>query len=203
MWVPLEAGTSLHSEEAVIEGTSQTPFAHLLAGARAGSEYAWTQLYRSLAPEVLGFLRGSRAPDPDDLLGAVFLDVARSIGSFEGDERGFRAWVFTIARSRLVDDARRRARRREDVVEPEVLARRGPTITTEHEVIATVELDDLLGLVDALSAGQREVLLLRMVAGLTAPEVAGIVDKSVGAVEQLQHRALVALRRMVEDERKD
>lgn len=152
---------------------------------------------------MIGFFRGSRAPDPDDLLGAVFLDVARSIGSFEGDERGFRAWVFTIARSRLVDDARRRARRREDIVEPDALVRRGPTITAEHEVIATVELDRLLGLVDALSGAQREVLLLRLVGGFTSPEVAGIVGKSVGAVEQLQHRATVALRRMLDVQRKD
>jgi RNA polymerase sigma-70 factor, ECF subfamily len=193
--VPLEAGTSPKSEDAAIEGSSQTPFPQLLAEARCGSERAWTQLYRSLAPEVLGFLRGSRVPDPEDVLGAVFLDVARAIGSFDGDERGFRAWVFTIARSRLVDDARRRARRREESVPPEVLVRGGPHITTEHEVIATIELDRLLGVLDTLTGAQREVVLLRVFGELTAPEVARVVGKSIGAVEQLYHRAITSLRR--------
>lgn len=193
--VPLEAGTSPKREGAAIDGTSQTPFHQLLAEARRGSEAAWTDLYRSLAPEVLGFLRGSRAPDPDDILGAVFLDVARSIGTFNGDERGFRAWVFTIARSRLVDDARRRARRREDSVDHEVLVSRGPWTTAEHEVIATIELQRLLDLMDVLTEAQREVLLLKVIGGLTAAEVAEITGTTTGAVEQLQHRALSTLRR--------
>jgi RNA polymerase sigma-70 factor (ECF subfamily) len=48
-------------------------------------------------------------PDAEDVLGEVCLEVARRIGDFRGDSRGFRAWVFTIARSRRVDETRRRA----------------------------------------------------------------------------------------------
>ena len=69
-------------------------------------------VYRQRAPAVLGYLRGQRVPEPDDLLGEVFLQVARSLPRFRGDEgEDLRRWVFTIARNRVIDDARRRSRR--------------------------------------------------------------------------------------------
>src|SRR5215207_2826438 len=71
--------------------------------------------YRDLAPAVLGYLRAQRARDPEDLLGEVFLQVTRDISRFRGDRDDLRRWVFTIARHRLIDDYRRRARRPEQL----------------------------------------------------------------------------------------
>ena len=71
-------------------------FTSLLEAAREGRA-AWQELYDGLAPVVLGYLRANVAPDPEDVLSEVFLQVARDVTRFEGDERGFRSWVFTIA----------------------------------------------------------------------------------------------------------
>jgi len=68
-------------------------------------------LYRELAPAVLGYLRAQGVPDPEDLLGEVFLQVARDLRGVRGDEVAVRKWVFTLARNRVIDDARRRSRR--------------------------------------------------------------------------------------------
>lgn len=68
-------------------------FNALLEAARDGDEGAWAEIFQELAPVVLGYLRSNGAPDPDDTLGEVFLQVSRDIKAFEGDERRFRAWV--------------------------------------------------------------------------------------------------------------
>src|SRR5919201_1250418 len=86
-------------------------FPATLALLRAGDEAAWGELYRDLSPRVLGYLRGLDSPDAEDLLGEVFVQVVRDLARFEGDERAFRAWLFTIAHNRFLD-AKRRARRR-------------------------------------------------------------------------------------------
>src|SRR5262245_21507171 len=91
-------------------------FSLLLKGARQGDETAWGRLYQDLAPAVLGYLRANGAPDPEDALSEVFLQVARDVPSFEGEQRGFRSWVFTIAHHRLIDARRHTARRPMDLM---------------------------------------------------------------------------------------
>ncbi len=142
--------------------------------------------YRELAPAVLGYLRAQRAPDPEDVLGEVFLQVARDIGRFRGDGAALRRWVFAIAHNRLLDDARRRARRPRlsDGEPPEQAAPPVPDPVDE----------DLLAALDALTPDQRQVVLLRFVADLPLAEVARITKRPVGAVKALQHRALENLR---------
>jgi RNA polymerase sigma-70 factor (ECF subfamily) len=168
-----------------------------LTAARAGDEASWTALYQWLAPEVLGFLRASGVTDAEDVLGEVFLEVARSIRRFRGDTRGFRAWVFTIARARRVDSIRRSSRRAElpvDLTTHETLQSR---TDVEGEALAVVGLADLLAVLDRLTADQREVIILKALGGWTAREVAEITGRSTGAVEQLQHRALGSLRQIL------
>src|SRR3954467_7709939 len=86
-------------------------FDDVLAAAQAGAGWACEQLYRDLAPTVTGYLRLHGAVEPDDLASETFLGVFTGLAGFSGDEAALRAWVFTIAHRRLVDDWRRRSRR--------------------------------------------------------------------------------------------
>jgi len=174
-------------------------FKTLLRAARSGDDPAWDAIYRWLAPQVLGFLRASRLPDPEDVLGDVFLEVARRIGDFRGDRRGFRAWVFTIARSRRVDEIRRRARRREERFDTGEQAVVPSSIDVEQDVLRSLVLDDLIVHLDQLTDDQAEVIVLRALGGWTSPEVAEITGRTVGSVEQLHHRATRALRRILDE----
>ncbi len=165
-----------------------------LRAARSGDEAAWATLYGWLAPQVLGFLRSARVPDPEDVLGEVFLEVACHIDRFKGDARGFRAWVFTMARGRRVDAIRHRARRPEEPLDGPTLEIFTSADDVEGEALAIVGLDELLTVLDHLTDAQSEVLVLRALGGWTAREVGEITGRSTGSVEQLQHRALAALR---------
>jgi RNA polymerase sigma factor (sigma-70 family) len=177
---------------------SQGGFTELLEGAREGSEAAWAEIYRWLAPVLVGYLRANGAPEPEDTLSEVFLQVARDLPRFEGDERGFRSWVFTIAHHRLIDARRASARRPVEPV-PETPEPHEPDATevgdAAEEALARIGLDEVHRVLEALSEDQRAVLLLRVLGDLTVAEVASALGKRPGAVKALQRRGLAAVRR--------
>jgi RNA polymerase sigma-70 factor (ECF subfamily) len=179
---------------------AEDEFRSRLRAARAGDERAWMAIYGWLAPQVLGFLRAGRVPDGEDVLGEVFLEVARRIDGFRGDSRGFRAWVFTIARARRVDLIRRQARRMEESVDMRQHDSIQAPVDVEGEAISMVALDDLIALLARLTDDQSEVLVLRAIGGWTAREIGEITGRSTGAVEQLQHRAVQTLRALIAGE---
>ena len=166
-------------------------FEHVLGAARAGGEWAWERLYASLAPPVAGYLRANGAAEPDDLVGEVFLQAVRGLDRFDGGEHQFRAWVFTIAHRRLVDDLRRRARRPVSPAEPEVLeAAAGVGGDVHEDAEAVLDEARVRAVIDDLPPDQRAVLLLRILGDLTIEEIARAMGKRPGAVKALQRRAL-------------
>lgn len=169
-------------------------FTTLLEEARQGSEPAWQELYEGLAPVVLGYLRANNAPDPEDVLSEVFLQVARDISSFEGEELGFRSWVFTIAHHRLIDARRHSARRPVDLSPepPEPTARADDAA---DEALARIGVEEVHRVLALISDDQRAVLLLRVLADMSIDDVAKAVGKRPGAVKALQRRGLAAVKR--------
>lgn len=174
-------------------------YEEVLAAARAGADWAWSQLYHDLAPQVRGYLAAQGASDPDDLTGEVFLQVVRALPSFSGDEHGLRAWVFTIAHHRLIDDRRKRQRRATDPQPYEVMEVALGHVLAEDEALARLGGDEVLALLGRLTEEQRTVLALRLVANLTIPEVAEIVGRTVNATKALQRRGLKTLRKQLHD----
>jgi len=171
------------------------PFDDVLTAAKAGAGWAAGRLWTSLAPTVAGYLRAQGATEPDDLTSEVFLGVFRNLASFSGSEDQFRSWVFTIAHRRLTD-GRRRAARRPPARAME--AEDGPS--AEQEALRRLSGERVRGLCERLVPDQRDVLLLRLMGGLTVEEVAVALGKSGGAVKALQRRALVAARKIVDQE---
>jgi RNA polymerase sigma factor (sigma-70 family) len=176
-------------------------FPDLLEAARNGEEAAWLEIYEELAPAVLGYLRARGCAEPEDLTGEVFLQVVRDLGRFDGDWRGFRAWVLAIAHHRLLDEGRRRSRRPVDPVGELPEPPPQPAHDVPVEAAARLGLDRATELLAGLSADQRSVLLLRIVADLSLDEVARVLGKRRGAVKQLQRRGLLAVRKRLEGER--
>lgn len=172
-------------------------FPSLLSAARGGADWAWTRLYDGLAGPVRGYVRSAGAAEPDDLVGEIFLQVVRDLPRFSGDDVAFRAWVFTIARHRLLDDVRARKRR---PVEPSPAATFDRSAGPDAADETLDRLDDrrLRELVRQLVPDQRDVLLLRIFGDLTVPEIAAALGKRPGAVKALQRRGLAALCRELE-----
>lgn len=176
-------------------------FDDVLAAAVRGEDWAWAQLYRDLAPSILGYLSGHGVPEAEDLTGECFVHIVRGIARFAGDEAAFRSWVFTIAHHRLVDYWRRHHPARLRLVGSDELPRNLDAELSggsrpESEVVQRAAVNEILG---RLNPAQRDVLLLRVVQQFSVRETAQILGKSEGAVKLLQNRALKALRLALKD----
>ena len=178
-------------------------FDKVLAAAQREAGWARTRLYEWLAPVVAGYLRARGVDDPDDLTSEAFVCVFSGCGSFRGDEAQFRSWVLRIAHCRLVDARRLRNRHpKMESLDSEHHAIQGvPTMATaEDEALQSLGTERMRVLLDTLTSDQRDVLALRLIAGLTVKEVAASLAKQPGAVKTLHRRALSALRRKLANE---
>lgn len=175
-------------------------FESVLSGAQAGAPWALTILYRDLHPRVLRYLSVREPTEAEDLASEVWLDVAAGIGRFRGGEDGFRAWVFTIARRRLLDLRRRTSVRREKPVPLELLGGDRGVGNAEGEALVSIQTDAALALIATLPPDQSDVVLLRVIGDLSVADVATILGKRPGAVRALQYRALKQLARIVSPE---
>lgn len=173
------------------------PDARIEAAVR-GDEAAWASLYDELAPAVLAFLRGRGADEPEDVLGEVMLQVARDLRRFRGDEQALRGWVLRVARNRLIDDVRSRARRPAVPAPEDALTARAGVGDAEREALERIGDDELLSTIRQLKPTQRDVLILRFFSELTIAETAEAMGRRPGAVKALQRRALAALRELTE-----
>jgi RNA polymerase sigma-70 factor (ECF subfamily) len=164
-------------------------FRDVLADAQAGDEAAFTVIFRDVQPALLRYLR-LIAPDADDVAGDTWLQVVGGLGRFRGQEQEFRAWLFTIARHRAADSGRSRARRPAVPLEMTEAEHQLTSPDAADQALEAVSTRAVLELIASLPEDQAEIIMLRVVAGLDAREVARIVHKTPGAVRVAAHRGL-------------
>jgi len=172
----------------------------LLAAFRSGDEGALARLLERHAPAVYRFgVKMCRDPeDAKDVVQDTLLAAARGLRDFRGGA-ALSTWLFTIARSFCI---KRRRRRAGAPGELDVLSLESDPAGTipapdsapdeaagEREMAAALD-----AAIAALDPMYREVLVLRDVEGLTAPEVAAVLGIGVDAVKSRLHRARVAVR---------
>jgi RNA polymerase sigma-70 factor, ECF subfamily len=169
----------------------------LLSAARAGERPAIETLLERYQERVFGF--GLRmcgdSEDAKDVLQDTLLAAARTIGDFRG-ESSVSTWLYTIARSFCIKRRRRSkfAPADEISLDGEKLALPS-TMPGPDELAARGEVKRALAsALEALDPASREVLILRDIEGLTAPEVAKVTGSSVDAIKSRLHRARAVLR---------
>lgn len=172
------------------------PMDATVAAATAGDPAAFGLLWRELSPRVAAYLRSHGVVEAEDVTSEVFLAVFRQVGRISGGGAGFVALLFTVAHRRQVDWHRQRVRRGPWVPWDEAgVDPAGPS--AEAVALARIEDEQVAQVLGALTADQRAVLTLRVVADLSLEDTAVVLGKDVGAVKSLQHRALARLRREV------
>jgi RNA polymerase sigma-70 factor, ECF subfamily len=187
-----------------IQGMARTTGSHaaidarvLVVRAQHGDRDALEQLYLLHFDRIYSYLRVSvgNHHDAEDLTTQTFLRMLESIGRFRRQSAPFAAWLFRIAHNLAVDHfrARRRLLVEEEVPEP---SGEGES-SAEDQALDSMAQAGMLGLIEELSAEQREVLALKFVFCLGNVEIAGILGKTEGAVKSLQHRALASLERQL------
>jgi RNA polymerase sigma-70 factor, ECF subfamily len=180
--------------------TPDTPLLErLVAEAVGGSRAAREQLLTEIHPLVLRYCRGRLGRQEtvigsaDDVAQEVCMAVVGALPGYQIKGLSFRAFVYGIAAHKVTDAFRAIGRNRS-----EPMAELPDTAVTtdgpEQRLLAAELAERLGGMLHRLTPRQREVLVLRVVAGLSAEEVAQIVGSTPGAVRVTQHRALNRLR---------
>lgn len=170
--------------------------AELVRRAQAGDRDAFADLYRAYVQAVYRYmlLRLSNTQQAEDLTAEVFLRAVDGLPRYSNRGLPFGAWLFRIARDRLVDYYRQSARRPIFALEdslPDELP--DPGAAAEARA-ATQALSEALG---QLTDEQRDVIQFRYMENWSLEETAQALNKSVNAVKALQHRALGALYRLL------
>jgi RNA polymerase sigma-70 factor (ECF subfamily) len=162
---------------------AQAPEAALVEAARAGDRAAFERLYESFAPLVHGVLL-ARVPygEVSDLVQDVFLTAFRKLGALRDPAR-FGPWVAIIARNRAADFYRR-ARQTEELRDELAGGAR-------HEA----EASEALEVIRSLPEAYRETLVLRLVEGMTGPEIAERTGLRPASVRVNLHRGMKLLRK--------
>ncbi|HYT80494.1 MAG TPA: sigma-70 family RNA polymerase sigma factor [Actinomycetota bacterium] len=173
------------------EETLSPTLEQLVERGRQGDVDAFRELFERYGQRVYRYAhsRLGRAEDAQDAAQDVFLAAWQGLPSFHYEHPGsFPGWLFGIARNVVAEHHRRAFRRRwvglDEVPEG--------SVEFEGRLLSQRVLLEELG---RLPETQREVLMLRFVAGLPAREVGTAVGKSEAAVVSLQVRGLEALRR--------
>jgi len=172
-------------------------FGDILARARAGDEAAFACIFRDVQPALLRYLRVI-VVEAEDVAGETWVQVVAGLAGFRGDERAFRAWLFTIARHRAVDAGRSRNRHPTVPLELSEAAEQPAPADAADLALEAVSARAVVALIKLLPREQAEIILLRVVADLDFGDVARIVGKTPGAVRVAAHRGLRRLAELAE-----
>lgn len=170
----------------------------LVAAAVDGDRAALDQLLRILRPLVVRYCRSRLGTErggvaADDVAQEVCLAVLKALPTYIDQGKPFLAFVYGIAGHKVVDAHRHAGRDRSEPTDevPEGIDERGGPEQAALDLSASAEMRGLLA---QLPDKQREILVLRVVVGLSAEETAVAVGSTPGAVRVAQHRAVAKLR---------
>ncbi|MEU4739834.1 sigma-70 family RNA polymerase sigma factor [Actinosynnema sp. NPDC023658] len=198
--VPVQSEDVPHPPPARVGGG---PEKHVEAAVR-GDRRAVEALLAEIRPVVVKYCRarvgtGQRSSaSAEDVAQEVCLAVLKALPNYREQGRPFLAFVYGIAAHKVADAHRASARNRAESV-PELPDSAGNEPGPELRALQG-ELSDRVGqLLSVLPDRQREILVLRVVLGLSAEETADAVGSTPGAVRVAQHRALTRLRKALDE----
>ena len=168
-------------------------FARVLADAQGGNDDQFAVLWRDANPALLRYLRVLAPENAEDIAAETWVHVVRGLPRFIGNEAAWRAWLFTTARRRLIDQARLRKRHPAEPLEDISAAEMPRTQDAAQVALDNLATESAIALLSQLPTPQAEVILLRVVAGLDTDAVAALLDKTPGNVRVMAHRGLKKL----------
>lgn len=189
-------GTSVTHVDADFSPGGDARLVDLVEAAKRGERAAFGEIYDEFQLPIYRYARARLriAADAEDATAETFIAAFRAIGRYTWSGMPFEAWLFRIARSKVVDHQRRMARRPTtdlDATDPALLPRADDVASV---AIARQDSEALFAAMRRLSTDQQDVLALRFFGGLSVAETAEAMGRSAQAVKQLQFRAVGALR---------
>jgi RNA polymerase sigma-70 factor, ECF subfamily len=163
-----------------------------------GAALRLDEQYVALRGALHRYLRSMVGAAADDVSSQVWTEATAGFDEFSGNADAFRRWIFTIARRRVIDHRRRWWQRR--------VVLRGSPVDEWPETEPDAgggDLGEALALIRRLPRSHAEIVLLRVVAGLSAADVAEITGRTPETVRVMQHRALSTLASILASEVND
>jgi RNA polymerase sigma-70 factor (ECF subfamily) len=173
-------------------------FQEVLSQAKAGERRALTELYASYNRMLVRLLRAQVPGYGEDLAHETWLAVTPKLRDFRGDERAFRMMLLGEARQQAADFKRKAMENPARPMPPKAMsAFLRPSAVGDAPVVDAAVAE----LLDGLRPLHAEILLLRVVGGLSAEETGALLGKSAGVIRVTQHRVLKQLARRLGSER--
>ncbi len=192
----------------------------LVDNARSGDEDAVERLILLYHPRLKARLHRQMDHvmrskiEPDDILQQVYMEAFRALHQFtyQGPD-SFLRWLYAILDRKLIDEHRALRAERRDVRREVKPSGRSVNQTTYVDLMAritsggatpsrVVRRDEAVGVIEAclsrLPEHYREVIQMRFIEGLPVAEVAKQLDRSIGSIHMICHRALRQLREEAE-----
>ena len=171
----------------------------VIRAAQQGDQAAFGALYEEFFSRVYRYVAARVGPgaDAEDVTQEVFVRAMRSLGTFQHRGRPFAAWLFRIAHNLVVDRYRRAGVSGPSVDLESVTQLRADT-DVEGAALRALDVERLRAAMERITDLQRQVILLRFIAGLSLAETAEAMNRKENAVKALQHSALQALRRVLQ-----
>ncbi|MEK7606742.1 MAG: RNA polymerase sigma factor [Patescibacteria group bacterium] len=161
---------------------------------------AYTALYDWYVKHIYRFIlfKVSHREDAEDLTAGVFLKVWKHLLESEKPVRNFRAFIYQLARTTVIDFYRSRGTQEALFFSGETEELHAPSLDPLKQLVAGEGVKELLNALSALNDTYREALILRHIDGLSTGEVAQVLQKSPIATRVLIHRAMQALKKEME-----
>jgi RNA polymerase sigma-70 factor (ECF subfamily) len=173
----------------MVQNPAASSGAEFVQGLIAHDPAAWQEVFENHFQGIfrLAYARTMDRAAAEDIAAEVFAEAFRGIKRYEYRGLPFRAWLYRIASNTIADHLKTRSRR------PAV------SLAEVEDLLPAAEEDiegraDLVAAIGTLPVPQQRVLLLRFVNFMSLQEVAQVMGKSLGAIKQLQFRAVAALR---------
>jgi RNA polymerase sigma-70 factor, ECF subfamily len=193
-WRPLSSAAT--TENALPARPLTRPERRLVAALHAGDPDALREVYAQYGATVFGYLVSAlrdRAA-AEDVFQLVLSEIWRRGAEYDPDRGSLTTWILTIARSRVIDELRRR---RPEPLDPSVLPDDGSEPPPQDAAIERWRMAHLLA---QLPAEERRLLELRFYDGLTQSEIEAQTGIALGTIKTRMVRGLERLRAMMDAE---
>jgi RNA polymerase sigma-70 factor (ECF subfamily) len=172
----------------------------LVTLAKQGEAAAFEQIYDQHRQLIFNyiFFRVGDSELAEDLTSDVFVRMVDKIDTYTQNGRPFAAWLYTIARNLVIDHHRRDNQLTWVPLDERLIEAKenNPAKAADRSLLQ----DCLIKALQHLTEEQRQVILLKFVERRSNAEVGSLLGKTEGSIKSLQHRALVALKRVLDKE---
>ena len=167
--------------------------------ARAGDVRGFAYLHDCHYEAIYNFVyfRVDEVTVAEDITAEVFVRMVKMFDKYRKKQQTILPWLYTIARNLVTDHYRKKARK-PDQVSIEEMELASSEKSPEHILSSQMDSDCLKKAIYGLTDIQQQVIVSKFIEERSNEEVAELMDRTVGSVKSLQHRALSSLQRMIE-----